>query len=347
MTSGDLLRQLFSSFSDRDDSAFRSAAESIINDERLKNHRILADDLERILYMRDGRSRSRKRSFTDAEIPRDRDRGVPLADLAIFDYGWDRIVLPPRVQDILKQLELEHHRRDILEAHGLRPKERILFYGPPGVGKTLAAQVLASALDLPLLTVRFDGIVSSYLGETAANLRRIFDFAESGRYAVLFDEFDAIGKDRDNRFEHGELKRVVNTLLQLMDSFQGEGLFIAATNHEVLLDNAVWRRFEVVSRFSRPTQQERILMFRRFLQSFERDNVNLPAIAKRITGATGADIEQICVEAARYCVLGGRTSITDDDIEHGIQLFRTRLVAFKSTNGSSECCDSEVSDSGT
>ena len=160
------------------------------------------------------------------------------------------MVIPPKVQVELEQVVKEYAYADELIGAGLKPKQRLLFYGPPGCGKTLAARVLAGVLGYPLAIVRFDAVVSSLLGETASNLRRVFEFVQPGNWVVLFDEFDAIGKDRDNPFEHGELKRLVNTLLQLMDSFTGQSLLIAATNHEALLDSAIWRRFEAIVPFS-------------------------------------------------------------------------------------------------
>jgi SpoVK/Ycf46/Vps4 family AAA+-type ATPase len=235
--------------------------------------------------------------------------------------------------EVLRQIAKEHYCRDILAASGLRPKQRVLFYGPPGCGKTLAAQVIAGVLYTPLVIVRFDAVVSSYLGETAANLRRVFDFIQRGRWIVLFDEFDAIGKDRNNPFEHGELKRVVNTLLQLMDAFQGESLLIAATNHEGLLDNAIWRRFEAVVPFALPSEQDRILLLRLFLRGFDCSQLNLSAIAHKLKGATGSDIEWVTVEAARRAVLDGRNKLLKEDLDFVLASFRERVTTIGELSG--------------
>jgi SpoVK/Ycf46/Vps4 family AAA+-type ATPase len=226
---------------------------------------------------------------------------------------------------VLQRIAEEHRGADVLAAGGVKPKRRVLFYGPPGCGKTLAAQVLAGVLGWNLLTVRFDAVVSSYLGETSANLRRVFEFAERGRFVVLLDEFDAIGKDRDNHFEHGELKRLVNTLLQLMDSFRGSSLLIAATNHEVLLDSAVWRRFEAVVPFNVPSPQDRVLLLRLFLRGFNCKELDTVAIARRMSGTTGADIEWVAIEAARLALLDGRNEIRNDDLKPVLESLRERL----------------------
>lgn len=324
MANGDVLRQLFRGYAKRDESAFREAATELIQEERAKNHRLLADDLERILLNGNGLHHERRNGSKTYEVPKDRERGFPLADIAEFTYDWDRLVLPEKSLGMLKRIAREHSRKDLLASGGLKPTQRALFFGPPGCGKTLAAQVLAGVLSYPLLTVRFDAVVSSFLGETAANLRRVFDFVQRGQWVVLFDEFDAIGKDRDNPFEHGELKRVVNTLLQLMDSFRGESLLIAATNHEGLLDSAVWRRFEAVVQISLPTNQDRILMLRQFLRGFDCSALNLEAIAKQMTGATGSDIERFCIEAARLALMEGRNQIHQEDAQAALASFLER-----------------------
>jgi hypothetical protein len=341
MVYGDVLRQLFRSFALRDDASFRAAAESIIRDERAKNHRLLADDLERLLTRRpssqNGAGAAAKRREA---LPLDKERGFPLVDVAEFDFDWSRLVAPNETLEPLRRLVEEHARADLLAASGLRPSSRALFYGPPGGGKSLAARVVAGVLSRPLVTVRFDAVVSSYLGETAANLRRVFEFVSKGRWVVLFDEFDAIGKDRDNALEHGELKRVVNSLLQLMDAYQGDSLLIAATNHEALLDTAVWRRFDVVVNFPRPNFQSRVLLLRMFLRGFAHRGVNLEAIAKSATGATGADLERIATDAAKRAVLDGRSAVTAEDLSVGLAAFRVRpdaqLPAAESTGSSDD-----------
>ena len=221
----------------------------------------------------------------------------------------------------------ENRRAELLAAYGLRPRQRLLFYGPPGCGKTLAAGAIGGALGLQLATVRFDALVSSYLGETAANLRRVFEFVERGMLVVLFDEFDAIGKDRDNPQEHGELKRVVNALLQMIDSYRGRSLLVAATNHQYLLDSALWRRFDAVVPFGIPSRQERILMLRMFLRGMADIDLNTDALAGDLAGATGSDIELIATDAARHAVIAGRKTVRRDDMLRAIRDYRKRMQA--------------------
>ena len=231
-------------------------------------------------------------------------------------------------------MSLEHLRADVLAASGLVPRGSLLFYGPPGTGKTLAARVLAGVLSRPLVTVRFDAVVSSLLGETASNLRAVFDFVSRGEWVVLFDEFDALGKDRDNVFEHGELKRVVNSLLQLMDSFCGNSVLIAATNHQGLLDSAIWRRFDVLVPFAVPAPQDRVLMLRQFLASFDTSELSLRNLGRQLARASGATSSGWHSQRR-----GGRSSTGADCIERhdvapALQDFRRRLaVAQPDSNG--------------
>ena len=325
MPRADLIRELFKAHARHDDEAFRDAALKMVFEERRKNHRLLADDLERIVM--------HERQMTgivprrDIVLPKDRERGVDLVELSESELGWERLVLPSQTLGLLQELALEHLRADVLATSGLAPRGSLLFYGPPGCGKTLAARVMAGVLSRPLVTVRFDAIVSSLLGETASNLRTVFDFVAHGEWVVLFDEFDAIGKDRDNAFEHGELKRVVNALLQLMDNFHGNSVLIAATNHHGLLDSAVWRRFDVLVPFGLPGPQDRVLLLRQFLASFDTSGLSLKSLGRQLAGASGGDIERVAQSAARRAVLDARRCIQKDDVAPALQDFRRRLVA--------------------
>jgi len=178
--------------------------------------------------------------------------------------------------------------------------------------KSVAAQAIASALMLPLATVRFDAVVSSYLGETAANLRKVFDYARTHPVVLFFDEFDAIGKHRTSADEHGELKRVVNSFLQLLDGFHAETLTIAATNHQGLLDSALWRRFDEILFFDRPqSDQAKTLLSRLFQQMPVAKPVRLPQIAEMLAGASHADFERVAVDAIKQTILRNESVVSE------------------------------------
>ena len=242
MARSDLLKKLFRSYKGRNDPSFLEAAREIIDDERKKQHVSLANELQRILD--NGASPippSPDRLLGLESLPKDADRGAPLLEIRHPDRYLEDLVLADAQRAILVRVIEEFRQWDVLEAHGLRPGHKLLFCGPSGCGKTATAEALSRELGVPLLVVRFDAVVSSLLGETAANLRKVFDFTARGVWVVLFDEFDAIGRSRDDSTEHGELKRVVNSFLQMLDRFGGQSLVVAATNFEQALDPALWR----------------------------------------------------------------------------------------------------------
>jgi len=330
MATGDALRRLLVAHAASDEQAFRDAALSLIGEERGRNHRLLADDLERILLSRPTAVPSnRPRDFPAAGrelagIPRDRDRGLPLVRVETPDVSWHRLILPDQEERRLKRIVDENRREDLLAAAGLKPTRTMLFVGPPGTGKTMSARVLATALGAPLYVVRFDALVSSLLGETAANLARVFDFLDKTHGVVLFDEFDAVAKERADETEHGELKRVVNALLQLMDAYSGSSLLIAATNHDRLLDSAIWRRFESVVRFPLPAFEDRVLLLRRFLGGLRHDDSALGEVAEQSEGLSGADLEGIAKYAARTAALELGNGIGRRELAGALREFQMR-----------------------
>ena len=306
MANGKLLRQLIRSGAEGDLDAFRGVAKQVIAEERQKQHHLLANDLETILYSRAQVSSSHALRNLLPNIPEDRERGIPLLSVREPVRGIEDVVLSPENLSLVKEILLEHHREEVLKAHGLRPSDRVLFCGPPGCGKTLTAEVVASELARPLVIVRTDSVVSSFLGETAANLRKVFDFAAASPTVTLFDEFDALGKEREDASEHGELRRVVNAVLQMLDAYEGRSLIIAATNHEGMLDTAVWRRFEEVLYLKPPTTSQLCRLLSMKLRGVRREfNVKEVVDQGWFKGATHADVERVVRRAVKDMVLQG------------------------------------------
>ena len=305
MATGKLLRQLIKTGMEGNVEAFRAASEEVIKEERQKQHHLLASDLERLLYGRPREvGRSTGRAFEQAPV--DRERNLALLDIREPARRLDDVVLSDETRSVLEEVLQEHHHQERLASYGLRAADRLLFYGPPGCGKTLTAEVIASELGLPLAIVRVDAVVSSYLGETAANLRKVFDFAATNVAVVLFDEFDALAKERADESEHGELRRVVNAVLQMMDAYTGRSILIAATNHESILDLAIWRRFEEVVLFEPPNleQVRRVLALK--LRGVRREfDMEDTAVTTLFKGMTHADIERVLRRAIKDMILAG------------------------------------------
>lgn len=176
--------------------------------------------------------------------------------------------------------------------------------------KTLTASAIASEIGLPLLYVRFDAIISSYLGETAGNIRKIFDFVNGDSYVMLFDEFDAIARSRNDQYEHGEIKRVVNTFLQQIDSFKGRSLIIAATNFEKSLDYAIWRRFDNTLRFDLPDNDEKVRLFNLKLKQFKGSENIVVEFLPHMENFSHSDVEQAAITVMKQCILDGRRMYT-------------------------------------
>ncbi|MGD9659503.1 MAG: AAA family ATPase [Methylocystis sp.] len=198
----------------------------------------------------------------------------------------------------------EWRRVDALRALGVEPSRSCLIYGPPGTGKTLTAFSLAAQLGLPVVNARIDGLVSSFLGTTARNIANLFAFANRYRCMLVLDEFDALAKMRDDPHEVGEIKRVVNTLLQNLDSRAGTGLTIAITNHDALLDSAVWRRFENHIRIDIPDERTRFAMLEAFLHPLNVDFDVVKTLAYIVGPRSGSDLKNFADALKRVLALG-------------------------------------------
>lgn len=325
MARGELLRKLFLAHQRHADEEFRAVAlQVIVEEERKGNHR-LARDLKRILENA-GPTVRPVSHMNGASVPRDRERQMDLVDIRQPERRLQDILLSKDSLAAIERVLQEYRKAELLRIHGLKPSTKLLFCGPPGCGKTLCAEVIASELGLPLLYTRFDAIVSSYLGETAANLRRVFEYASSGRWVVLFDEFDAIGKARDDATEHGEIKRVINSFLQLLDGFTAPSILIAATNHEQLLDPALWRRFDEILMFPRPSVHDIRSLLRMKLKNFPRTGFDLKTAASRMKGMSHADVERVCFDAIKTAILQDKDAVDRETFFSSVDRQRARMT---------------------
>jgi SpoVK/Ycf46/Vps4 family AAA+-type ATPase len=310
MTQSRTLRRLVRSGATGDQGEFRRAAEDLIHEERQKRHHLLANDLELLL---DPAGSGKPRPPRPYDVPRDRERGLALVEVRSARRDLGDIVLSDANRAAIDEIILEHDRSELLASHGLSPTARLLLCGPPGCGKTTAAEVLACELGLDLAIVRFDAVVSSFLGETSANLRAVFDFLERERVLALFDEFDALGKTRADEDEHGELKRVVSALLQMIDAYRGRSVLVAASNHEQLLDLAIWRRFDEVLLLEPPSLPQLRDLLAAKLRSVRHDlPVDDTGFLKTLVGMSHADVERVVIRATKNMVLAGRELLTKE-----------------------------------
>lgn len=328
MANGKVLRQLIKAGVAGDPAAFRRVSEVIINEERQKQHHLLANDLEQILYGEQLTTATLSSNRSIPEIPVDKERGLPLLDVKQPQRSLTEIILPSQSILALEELIEEHRRQDVLRSYGMKASGKVMFYGPPGCGKTLAAEVIAFELDYPLAIVRLDALVSSYLGETSANLRKVFDFTAQYPMVVLFDEFDAIGKERSDSSDHGELRRVVNAVLQMMDAYQGTSLILAATNHEQILDSAIWRRFDETIEFPLPDKSQLAQILKLKLRGTRRQfEVDDKELLSSVKGLSGADVERVIRRATKRMILRNQEFITIKDIQNSLEREKRKFKA--------------------
>jgi len=300
MARSDLLLSLVKAGRLSPDPRFRSTVESIIAEERAKQHTALADQLASALV--NGTNGSRHLSIAQplnatsvvGELAYETAPTRPLSEL----------VLPNLVLDECRLLLEEHHRKDLLQSYGMAPRHRLLLVGPPGNGKTSLANAIAYELAIPLLTVRYEGLIASYLGETATRVRKLFEYARQRPCVLFIDEFDTIAKERGDLNETGEIKRVVSTLLLQMDQLPPHVIVVTATNHSELLDRAVWRRFELRLTLTAPSPEQTKQFVKRLFSGLEEgDLLDVNEIARIATGSSYSEIEQLFQDVARRMIL--------------------------------------------
>ncbi|UGY19163.1 AAA family ATPase [Bradyrhizobium septentrionale] len=247
-----------------------------------------------------------------------------LLELIEPQRGPSDLIVSTDNYQALAEIVTEVRRGEELRRHGLSPRSKLLFCGPPGCGKTLCAEVLARELKLPLLVARLDEVITTYLGATASNLRKAFDAAVQLPTVLFLDEFDALARARTDTAEHNEIRRVVNSLLMLIDRFAGKGLLIAATNLEGSIDRAAWRRFDEVMFFDQPTLSQVKATLKLKTRNFP-VQFDVSSYAERFEGMSFAEIERVCLSAIRASVLARSSAVTAKVFEGAIRSERRRI----------------------
>lgn len=254
-------------------------------------------------------------------IPLAKPRGE-LSGLLTINYPKLRLadmVLSVEVKDRLKRLIKEHQNIRKIRAHGLSPRKKLLLVGPPGTGKTLTASVLAGELGLPIFVVRIDSLMTKFMGETASKLRLIFDAIEQTRGVYLFDEFDSIGSQRSLSNDVGEIRRVLNSFLQMVEQDNSDSLLLAATNHPDILDHALFRRFDDVVEYQLPELLEIVKTLKTKLASFSKIKIQWKQLAEMASGLSYGDITRSCEDAIKEAIISDKDKVTQADLVKSIQ----------------------------
>ena len=293
MARADLLLDLVEAERRGDRERFKVLVESVIAEERANQHHLLADRLSQLIT-------TTGQSVSD-------DHAVTMRDLiheVVPNRRLEELVLAPALRRVVSELIEEQQRADLLRSYGIEPRNRLLLSGPPGNGKTSVAEAIASELMLPFYIIRYEGVMSSFLGETAARLDSAFEFARTRRCVLFFDELDTIAKERSDEHETGEIKRVVSTLLLQVDRLPAHVIFIGATNHSELLDRAAWRRFQIRAELGAPTRDQATKFFERLSVRLGGELGFAPrTLADKLAGASFAELEEFALDVRRRLVL--------------------------------------------
>lgn len=309
MATADQIKALIKSHVAQDDERFYAVAVQVAAHAARQGHGKIAEEIRALV---DHAKSASRQGRGPRPIPIATPRGELIGLLAVA-YPQTRLsdmVLHHDVRSRLDRMLREQREKDKLLAHGLTPRRKLLLVGPPGSGKTMTASALAGELHLPLYVIVLDGLITKYMGETAAKLRLVFDALADNRGVYLFDEFDAIGGKRARDNDVGEIRRVLNSFLQFLEQDESSSLIVAATNHRDSLDEALFRRFDDVVEYGYPTKTLVESVLRNRLAIFDATSVDWAEATSAAEGLSYSDVTAACQCAAKEAILDGSVQVT-------------------------------------
>jgi len=323
MATADHVKALVKSHAEGDDARFYGVALQVAARAAKSGQGRFAQELRELIDEAKTRAPSRRDA---APVPVAQPRGE-LAGLLSVVYPAVRmgdLVLEPSIQERLERVVLEQRQQDRLREKGFHPLRKVLLVGPPGTGKTLSAAALAGELSLPLFTIRLDGLITKFMGETAAKLRLIFDAMNSTAGVYFFDEVDALAGERSRDNDVGEIRRVLNSFLQFLEHEDPDGLLIAATNHPQLLDAAMFRRFDAVIEYESPSADLARSVIKNRLANVKVGRMDWKKVDAAAAGLSHAELTLASESAAKEAILSGVETVTDSLLVSALNDRRTR-----------------------
>ncbi|WP_298627690.1 AAA family ATPase [uncultured Legionella sp.] len=323
MATAEQIKALIKSHAGRDDSHFYSVAMQMAAQAARQGHSRLANELRILIDEVKEQSFKLDETNTVSHISQPRGELAGLLSVSYPKNQLTELIVPENRYNRLQRILLEHRQRSKLAEHGLQPRRKILLFGPPGTGKTFTASILAGELHLPLYTILLDGLITKYMGETAAKLRMIFESIDKIKGVYFFDEFDAIGSHRTSQNDVGEIRRVLNSFLQFLEQSNSTSIILAATNNLELLDKALFRRFDDVIEYNIPDKKLAEDTFRNHLIMFPEKNIDFSILAEKSKGLSFAEICKVCENAIKFVILNEEsiqlsTRIILDNIEEQV-----------------------------
>lgn len=319
MASAEQLKALVKSHIERDDQQFYSVAMQVAAHEAKSGHGRLAEELRDMIDAAKARALPGEQAGKLVPLARPRGELANLLTVIYPKYRLSDMVLDEQVAAQIDRILKEQRLYSRIREHGLSPRRKLLLVGPPGTGKTMTASVLAGELGVPLFSVRLDALITKFMGETAAKLRQIFDAVMEVRGVYFFDEFDAIGSHRGLANDVGEIRRVLNSFLQMIENDHSNSLIIAATNHAEILDYALFRRFDDVIEYRLPTRAQAAKLIRSRLGKFAPKPFPLKAVARKADGLSYAEIRRAVDEAIKDAVMHEESCVKGQELAGALE----------------------------
>jgi SpoVK/Ycf46/Vps4 family AAA+-type ATPase len=321
MATSDQVKALIRSHAEGDDTRFYAIAMQVAAQAARSGHGKFAEELRELVDQVKARTKSSEPARGPRAVPLAQPRGE-LAGLLTVGYPKTRMAdmtLAEALRTRLDRVLVEQRRRDQIREHGFSPLRKLLLVGPPGTGKTMSAAALAGELGLPLFSIQLDGLITKYMGETAAKLRLVFDAMQSTRGLYLFDEFDALGGERSSKNDVGEIRRVLNSFLQFLEQDESDSLVLGATNHVGLLDRALFRRFDAVLEYQLPTPDIASRVMKARLSLLDTSGIDWDRAGRLADGLSHAEITMACEQAAKNAILDHCVAVRASELDLALE----------------------------